>query len=246
MSLTVGTGPFGHRPAGRFSFEPPESVVFVEPFPRRVRALAGGEAVVDSTEAVLLHETGSLPVLYFPEEDVRLGTVAGDAVGRHAAAPGHVSIRWDAVDAWLEEDEPMHGHVRDPYHRIEVRRASRHVRVSLNGELLAESRQPTILFETGLPPRYYLPREDVRADLEPHERRTVCAYKGEAAHWSVGTPEGREEAVAWTYEQPDDDARKVAGLVSFYNERVDLEVDGEALERPRTQWHPGGWAGRSG
>lgn len=245
MSLTVGTGPFGHRPTGRFDFEPPAEVVFVEPFPRRVRSLAGGETVVDSTEAVLLHETGSLPVLYFPESDVRLEALAAGAVERHAAAPGYVSIRWSSVESWLEEDEPMYGHVRDPYHRVEIRRSSRHVRVSLAGDLLAESRRPVVLYETALPPRYYLPRADVRAELLPHEKRTVCAYKGEAAHWSVRAAAGIAEAVAWTYDEPDDDARKVAGLVAFYNEWVDLDVDGESVERPRTQWHPAGWAGRA-
>ena len=244
MSLTVGSGPFGHRPAGRFDFEPPAAVVFVDPYPRRIRALVGGDAVIDSTRAVLLHETGRLPVLFFPSEDVRLDAVPRDSVSRHARAAGHVSIAWDAVEAWLEEDEEMVGHVRDPYHRVEIRRASRHVRVLVDGELLADSRQPTILYETGLPPRYYLPRDDIRAELEPHARRTVCAYKGVATHWSARTPARLAEAVAWSYDEPDEDARKLQGLVAFYNERVDLEVDGERQEQPRTQWHPGGWGAR--
>ena len=233
MSLTVGTGPFGHRPAGRFNFEPPQAVVYTEPFLRRVRALDGGQTVVDTTGARLLHETGRLPVLYFPEADVQLEGLATESVTRHPALPGHVAIAWNAVDSWYEEDEEMFGHVRDPYHRIEIRRSSRHVVVRVGGEVVAESRRPTILYETGLPPRYYLPREDVCAELAPHDKRTVCAYKGHASHWSVAG----EDAVAWSYEQPDDDARKIAGLVSFYNERVDLEVDGEAQEQPRTQWH---------
>lgn len=242
MSLTVGRGPFGHHPAGRFDFTPPRHVVYVEPFGRRVRALRGGDLVVDTLAATLLHETGSLPVLYFRDEEVRSDLLEPRALRRHAEHPGFVSIAWDAVDAWLEEDEEMLVHVRDPYHRIEVRRSSRRVCVAVAGETLAESSRPRILFETGLPARYYLPREDVRLHLlEPHGRRTRCAYKGIASHWSARTPEGLAEAVAWSYEQPDADARDVAGLIAFYNERVDLDVDGAREERPRTQWHPRGW-----
>jgi uncharacterized protein (DUF427 family) len=120
------------------------------------------------------------------------------------------------------------------------------VRVEVAGLVVAESRRPTIVFETGLPVRYYLPRDDVRVDLlEPHERRTRCAYKGVATHWSVRVDDGLEDAVAWSYEDPDEDAERLRGLIAFYNERVDLEVDGERLERPRTQWHPSGWDTRA-
>jgi uncharacterized protein (DUF427 family) len=242
VSLTVGTGPFGHQPKGRFNFERPDDVVYVEPYERRVRAILGGETVGDSRAMRLLHETGRLPRLFFPEVDVRLELVPGDAIERHPAVDAGVSLRWDAMDAWFEEDDELFGHVRDPYHRVEIRDASRRVRVVVGGEVVAESLRPIIVYETGLPPRYYLPREDVRVDLlEPHGKRTRCAYKGEASHWSVRAGGGLAEAVAWSYEQPDDDAVRLRGLVAFYNELVDLEVDGERLERPRTQWHPGGW-----
>jgi uncharacterized protein (DUF427 family) len=145
------------------------------------------------------------------------------------------------MDAWFEEEDEMFAHVRDPYHRVEIRDASRHVRILVGGEVVAESRRPTIVYETGLPPRFYLPRADLLVDLEPHEKRTKCAYKGVASHWSVRVGGAPVEAVAWSYEQPDDDAARLRGLVAFYNELVDVEVDGEPLERPRTQWHPEGW-----
>jgi uncharacterized protein (DUF427 family) len=243
MSLTVGSGPFGHRPSGTFDFERPAHVVYVEDSPRRVRAVKGSETVVASRRVRLLHETGSLPVFYFPEEDVRLELLPEAAIRRHEAVPGHLTVDWDAPDAWFEEEEELHGHPRDPFHRIDVRESSRHVRVLVLGELVAESRRPRVLFETGLPTRYYLRPENVRLDLlVPHGKRTRCAYKGVASHWSVRVRGELAEAVAWIYTAPDDDGKPIKGLIAFYNELVDLEVDGEREERPRTQWHPDGWA----
>jgi uncharacterized protein (DUF427 family) len=242
MSLTVGSGPFGHRPGGTFDFERPERVVFLEDSPRRIRAVLGSETVVESRRVKLLHETGSLPVFFFPEDDVRLDHLPAECVRRHDAAPGHVAVEWGAVDAWFEEEEELFGHPRDPYHRIDVRESSRHVRVHVEGELVAEARRPLVLFETGLPPRYYLEPDDVRLDLlVPHGKKTRCAYKGVASHWSVQAGGQLAEAVVWSYTAPDDDAKRIKGLFAFYNEHVDLEVDGESQERPRTQWHKEGW-----
>jgi uncharacterized protein (DUF427 family) len=242
MALTVGGGPFGQRPLGRFDFDPPSRVVYVEESPRRIRAVLGSETVIESRRVKLLHESGSLPVLFFPEEDVRLDRLPPASLRRHDTAPGHVSVDWGAVDAWFEEEEELFGHPRDPYHRIDVRESSRHVRVLVDGELVAESRRPLVLFETGLPPRYYLRREDVRLDLlVPHGKKTRCAYKGVASYWSVQAGGGLAEAVAWSYPAPDDEARRIKGLIAFFNESVDLEVDGELEGRPRTQWHREGW-----
>ena len=243
MSLTVGTGPFGQRPAGSFNFEPPDSVVFAEPFAHRVRAVRGEELLADTRRAQLLYESGRLPVIYLPEEDVVLDRVANDAVTRHERLPGHVSIAWSFPDAWFDEDDEMHGHVRDPYHRIDIRASSRRVVVRVEGEHVAETRRPLILFETGLPPRYYIDPQDVRLELlEPHGLRTRCAYKGIASHWSVRLGGGeRAEAVAWSYPEPDEDAARVRGRIAFYNERVDLEVDGEPDTRPQTQWSAARW-----
>lgn len=242
MSLTVGSGPFGHRPAGSFDFEPPERIVYVESSPRRVRAVLGSETVIASLRVRLMFETGSLPVFFFPEEDVRLDLVPPAAVRRHQAVPGHVAVDWDAPDAWFEEREEMFGHPRDPYHRIDVRESDRHVRVLVEGELVAESRRPLVLFETALPPRYYLRPDEVRLDLlAPHGKKTRCAYKGLASHWSVQAGGRLAEAVVWSYPVPEEDFRRIKGLFAFYDERVDLEVDGERGDRPRTQWHPQGW-----
>jgi uncharacterized protein (DUF427 family) len=241
MSLTVGTGPFGHRPAGSFDFDPPGHVVYVEDFPRRVRAVKGSETVVASRRVKLLHESGSLPIFLFPEQDVRADLLPAAVRGRDEA-PGYVHVDWDAPDAWFEEEEELFGHPRDPYHRIDVRESSRHVRVLVRDELAAESRRPLVLFEAGLPPRYYLRPEEVRLDLLlPHGKKTRCAYKGVASHWSVRVGDGLEEAVVWSYSAPDDDAKRIKGLYAFYDERVDVEVDGERGERPRTQWHEHGW-----
>jgi uncharacterized protein (DUF427 family) len=111
------------------------------------------------------------------------------------------------------------------------------VRVSVDGEVVAESTQSVALFESGLPARFYLPVEDVRTDLlEPSEKQTRCAYKGVASYWHVRIGDTLHEDLAWTYEEPDGDVRAIRGLICFFNERVDLEVDGRMQERPATPW----------
>jgi len=150
--------------------------------------------------------------------------------------PGYVALDFSGFDQWRDEDEPLVAHPRDPFHRIDVLASSRHLRVELDGALLAESRHPMLLFETALPPRYYLPRDDVRVDLRPSERRTWCAYKGQASYWSPvvdGHPLGD---LAWSYEDPLHEAERVRRLVAFFDERVDVTVDGVRLPRPVTPW----------
>jgi uncharacterized protein (DUF427 family) len=111
------------------------------------------------------------------------------------------------------------------------------VRVSLDGETLADSRHTKVLFETGLPPRFYIPPDDVRQDLlEASDRRTACAYKGFASYWSVRVGEELEPDLVWFYVHPLHDAADIRGLLAFFNERIDLDVDGERWERPPTQW----------
>jgi uncharacterized protein (DUF427 family) len=150
---------------------------------------------------------------------------------------GLISFEWGAIDEWFCEDEQLYGHPRDPYSRIDVYRTSRHVRVLLDGEVLADTHRASALFETGLPPRWYIPADDVRTDLlEPSSTRTRCAYKGSASYFSVRVGEKLVEDLVWTYRDPDDDALDVRDLLCFFNERVDLEVDGERAERPQTQW----------
>jgi uncharacterized protein (DUF427 family) len=166
------------------------------------------------------------------------------AAWTHVGAPeearfleGLIAVDWNAMDEWFCEDEQLYGHPRDPYSRIDVYRTSRHVRVLLDGELLAETTRSSVLYETGLPPRYYIPAEDVRTDLlEPSSKRTRCAYKGSASYWSVRVGDELVDDLVWTYPDPDDDAKQVRDLLCFFNERIDLERDGELAERPHTQW----------
>jgi uncharacterized protein (DUF427 family) len=242
MSLTMGSGPFGHRPAGHFNLQiPVQEVMFVDPLPRWVRAVRDGETVIDSRRVRMLHRHGALGRYFFPREDVRWDRI-GDAelVEPPAGAPdldGYVTFPWDALDAWFEEDEQLIAHAIDPYHRVDVRRSSRHVVVSLDGAVLADTTRPHALFETGLPTRWYMPREDVTADLEPSDLITQCAYKGVASYFSVG----QRENIAWTYVDPRHDAAGVRDLVCFFNEAVDLDVDGEREQRPDTPWGQPGW-----
>jgi uncharacterized protein (DUF427 family) len=139
----------------------------------------------------------------------------------------HVVLDFSAFDGWYEEDEPIVAHPRDPYHRVDVRRSSRHVRIELDGRVLAESSSPSLVFETNLPTRFYLPREDVKAELRPSDLHTYCPYKGEASYWSV---DGEEDLV-WGYEAPLPDAAGLEGRIAFYDDRVDVIVDG--VRRPR-------------
>lgn len=155
-----------------------------------------------------------------------------------AGAPplaGYLAFYWERVDRWFEEDEEVFVHPRDPYHRIDVVSSSRHVTVSLNGELLAESRRPTLLFETGLPTRYYLPDDAVRSHLlVPSEEHSRCPYKGRASYWSVKIGEELAADLVWSYPRPNPQVADIAGQLCFYNERLDLTVDGELQPRPRT------------
>ena len=202
----------------------------IEPYPRWVRGRLHGEVVVDSKRAHLLWDEGKqLPIYVFPEEDVRLSAVPAEAVTPHDE---FIHVDFDALDEWLEEDQRQVGHPPDPYHRIDVRPTSRHVRVSIGSRTVAESTRAKALFETGLPVRWYMPRGDVLAELEPSDHRTVCAYKGHPIHFTVAG----EEAVAWSYPEPLHDGLPVKGLIAFYDERVDVDVDGERQGRPVTQW----------
>ena len=141
------------------------------------------------------------------------------------------------VDHWYEEDEEVFVHPRDPYHRVDVLQSSRRVRVSVNGEVVAETERPRVLFETGLPPRYYIPPEDVHEEaLVASERTTRCPYKGVASYYSVEAGGERVDDLVWYYPDPIPETPKIRGLLCFFNEKVDLEVDGEEQERPRTRW----------
>jgi uncharacterized protein (DUF427 family) len=152
---------------------------------------------------------------------------------------GTVRFQWDAMGAWFEEDEQVYTHPRDPYTRVDILASSRRVRVLLDGLVLADSTSPRLLFETGLPTRYYLPRTHVRMDLlERSQTVTHCPYKGRADTWSVRVGETLHEDLAWSYPAPLPESQKVAGLIAFYDEKLDIEVDGVLQERPRTKFGP--------
>lgn len=241
--------------------------VRTQPSPKRVRAYLGGRVVADSTRALLVWEVPYYPTYYLPRGDVRATLVettttehspsrgtatlfdveVGGAVAPGAAAiyhdspvdelRTHVRLRWEAMDEWLEEDEPVYTHPRDPFTRVDILASSRRVEIALDGFVLADCDQPRILFETGLPPRYYLPLTQVRFDLfRPSATVTHCPYKGEASYWSVDVNGTLYEDLVWTYRAPLPESMKIAGLVSFYNERVDLTLDGVPVGRPKTHF----------
>ena len=151
-----------------------------------------------------------------------------------------IAFYWNRMDHWFEEDEEVFVHPRDPYHRVDLLASDRHVRVSLDGELLAESRRALALFETNLPARWYLPREDVIASLEPSDTVTRCPYKGDG-ELPLGAAVVRGARAGSRLVLPRADRRCVAdpGLLCFFNERVDIELDGELQERPESPWSRG-------
>jgi len=150
---------------------------------------------------------------------------------------GTVRLEWDAMEAWLEEDEEVYTHPRDPHTRVDILASSRRVRVLLEGAVLADSTSPRMLLETGLPVRYYLPRSHVRMDLlEPSDTVTHCPYKGAARTWSVRLGDALHEDLAWSYPAPLPESQKIAGLICFYNEKLDVELDGVLQQRPSTKF----------
>ncbi|MGX1811264.1 DUF427 domain-containing protein [Nocardia sp. NPDC055321] len=235
----------------------------VEPCAKRVRAYLGGHPVADTVASRLVWEHPYYPTYYIPVADLRAkleptgvtrehptlgaGTefdVAGDSGTAPAAAVRYldspelgdlVRLDFPAMDEWFEEDEPIYVHPRDPYSRVDILASSRHIRVELNGETLADSRSARILFETGLPPRYYLPLTDVRQDLlRPSPTSSQCPYKGTAEYRHVRLGEDEFRDLVWLYRTPLPESQKVAGLACFYNEKVDIYVDDVLQPRPNT------------
>lgn len=150
---------------------------------------------------------------------------------------GYVIIDFQAFDEWREEDELLVAHARDPFKTVDTRRSSRRVVIGIDGTIVADSTRSIMLFETYLPTRYYLPREDVRMELlHSTETTTACAYKGLASYWSAAIDGSTVEDVAWSFAQPHNYATAVQDMLAFFNERVDITVDGKVLERPRTPW----------
>ena len=233
---------------------PPEP----QPVPRRVRVRFGDATIVDTTGGWYVWEVPYYPAYYLPRADFADGVLVasgrnperfdvrvGDQVAPRAARlvvdgpqAGTVRLDWAAMDAWFEEDEQVFVHPRDPYKRVDALRSTRSVRVELDGVVLADSTSPVLVFETGLPTRYYLNRTDVDwSHLEPSNTQTACPYKGVTSqYWSVRTESGLHEDLVWAYDFPTAALLPIAGLVAFYNEKVDIVVDGEALDRPQTHF----------
>ncbi|MCL2582459.1 MAG: DUF427 domain-containing protein [Streptosporangiales bacterium] len=250
--------PYLHRSTtaggGRSVEDMDDSELRVEPSPKRVRAYLAGRLVADTRRASLVWEIPWYPAYYIPADDVTAsltpaeeadlynvevaGAVALAAARRFPESEqrrGLVRLEWGAMSHWLEEDEPVYTHPRDPHKRVDILTSSRHVRIEAGGVTLAESSRPSILFETGLPPRYYLPLPDVRTELlTPSDTVSHCPYKGTAAYWSLMSGDGKN--IAWTYRSPLPESQKVAGLVCFYDEKTDVYLDGELQERPRTHF----------
>jgi uncharacterized protein (DUF427 family) len=242
-----------------------------EPAPRRVRATLGGELIFDSALARYVWEWQFYPQYYIPVEDIdqrflvdehheqrlRQGTARRHGLRAGGAdRPGTVRVfgdeaingiagtarfDWDALDAWYEEDEQVFVHPRNPYVRVDALRSHRHVRASLEGITLAESGTPVLVFETGLPTRYYFDRTDVHfGHLVPTGTQTACPYKGvTSGYWSVRlgdkVGDGHQD-LAWAYDFPTRQLTPIAGLLAFYNEKIDIDVDGVRLTRPRTHF----------
>jgi uncharacterized protein (DUF427 family) len=256
MSLTLGTAPFSSKRRGLLNsrIDGPAHLLYFEPYERRMRALLGGETVIDTTGGMLLYESNIAPVLYVPESDVRADLLtrsdhtthcpfkgdatywsvgdAGNAIWGYEQPidsaswlRGYVAPYWAKFE-WYEEDERLTTRMRDPYHRIDVRETDARVTVRAGGELVAESDRARLLFETGIAPRAYVPLDDVRQELmTPSDKHTVCPYKGTASYWSVG---GVADA-AWSYRDPIPEAGAIEGLLSFDGEGVEVEVT-----RPRS------------
>jgi uncharacterized protein (DUF427 family) len=198
------------------------------PLPAELPRL-GERPILDPSVPFSVHTADGEPVTI----RARGGREASGFRLRDPELDGYVLVEFGAFDAWDEEDERNVSHPRDPFHRIDIVHSSRHVRVESDGEVLAESSRPYLLFETHLPVRFYLPADDVRTDvLAPSDTSSACAYKGEASYWSFGAAGD----VAWTYRHPLREAAEVTDRIAFFNELVDVIVDGERLERPVTPW----------
>jgi uncharacterized protein (DUF427 family) len=243
----------------------------VEPAPRRVRATLGNEQIFDTTSARYVWEVPYYPQYYVPLEDIDMRFVIDEGheqstrqgtAHRHglraggierpgavrvfgedaiAGVAGTARFDWPALDAWYEEDEQVFVHPRSPYSRVDALRSHRHVRVSLEGIILADTTSPVLVFETGLPTRYYIDRTDLAFEhLAPSDTQTACPYKGvTSGYWSVrvdGQVQRDHRDLAWAYDFPTRQLAPIAGLIAFYNEKVEIEVDGRPLPRPATHF----------
>ncbi|TDC46687.1 DUF427 domain-containing protein [Jiangella ureilytica] len=222
----------------------PEADLDAEPIPagpasaeaeeHPVQVHAGGPPVLDPRTPFSVRTTQGEPL------SLRRGSVVLDGAGFRPADPdlaGYVILDWSAFDQWFEEDDEVFAHPRDPFKRIDVRSSSRHVVISVDGVVLAETTRARLLFETHLPTRTYVPRSDVRLQLlEPSETRSWCAYKGHARYWSARIGGELHRNLAWSYEDPLSDGVEVKDHITFFDEKVDVTVDSTPVPRPVSPW----------
>ncbi len=222
MSLTSGRGPLSRQPAGRLDPPVPVPVTYVEWFPRRVRGLVDGRAVVDSEGVVFVHRSGEAPMWAFPAADVT-GDVPTEP---EPAAEGFVRVPWGAVDAWFEEDQQVVDHPRNPYHRVDCVPTSRHLRVEVAGRTLVDTSRTIGVYETSLPARLYVARDDVDMGLlVPSTTTSYCPYKGWASYWTAVVDGTTVVDVAWSYDDPLPECLPIAGMLSFYDHRATVVHD---------------------
>lgn len=221
MSLTTGRGPLSARPAGRFTAPMPASVAYMEPHRRRVRGIKNDVTVIDSQRALLMHRPGCPPTYAFPA-----GDVDGVPMQPDSDAPGYVTVAWDAVDAWFEEDEEIFGHPRNPYHRVDCLRSTRQLRVAAAGTSLVDASDTLAVYETALEPRLYVDPRFVRMDLlRTSVTQTYCPYKGTATYWTAHIGDVVLDDVAWSYEDPLPESAPLRHHLSFDESRVTVVHD---------------------
>jgi uncharacterized protein (DUF427 family) len=230
----------------------------LEPLTQRVRARLGKHILLDTTSAQLFFEDERHPWRVIPRDALRVpltGPPVADAIDGHwwavevdgtrrdqavrawntppADCPGLAGllvVHHDTADQWLEEEQPVHGMPKNPYHRVDALGTSRHVEIRVHDEPLASTRRPTLVVETGLPPRWYIPPGDIRWDrLTPSPHRTTCQYKGTAHYWTVDDTD--PPVTVWSYPEPLPETATLAGLVSIIHEfqTVELRVDSNRL-----------------
>jgi uncharacterized protein (DUF427 family) len=218
MSLVAGRGPFGSNRAGWFSEPVPDSVVYIEPHPRRIRAIRNGNTVIDTERALMVHREGRPLSYVFPADEI--GELPSDP---EPNAPGYVGVPWDAVDTWYEEGRRLVHYPPNPYHRVDCRPTRRRLRVEVAGTTLVDTDDTIILFETSLAPRLYVDPAHVRTDLlRRTETSTYCNYKGDATYWSAVVGDTVVPDVAWSYADPMPETMQIEGFLSFDAERADI------------------------
>jgi uncharacterized protein (DUF427 family) len=232
----------------------------VESSGRWVRGFVGNTAVVDSKHVKVVYGARRLATYFFPTSDVRMDLLTKSSVADTGDQRWTLSLNgktiediawtvpdgdelrdliafeWRKIERWYEEDEEVFVHPRDPYHRVDVMQSSRNIRVVIDGETVAETNQPRLLFETGIRTRYYIPKVDVRMELlTPTATSTSCPYKGNAVYWTAHVNGKDYSDIVWSYPFTTPECPKIQNLLSFYNEKVDIYVDGELEPKPNTR-----------